>query len=50
MAKIAIRKKLAANVDATKITFINFESFEDTRILAMMAIEKPPSKELIVMV
>jgi hypothetical protein len=48
MAKIVTKKKLPAKVDTSMMIFTNRESFWDTRILAMIAMEKPPSSELMV--
>ena len=48
MAKIVTKKKLPAKVDTSMMIFTNRESFCDTRILAMIAMEKPPSSELMV--
>ncbi|MDB9954244.1 hypothetical protein OAD49_01645 [Flavobacteriaceae bacterium] len=47
IAKTVIKKKLAAKVDAIIILLDNRVFISDTKRLAIIAIENPPSKELI---
>jgi hypothetical protein len=48
MAKIVTKKKLPAEVETIIILFTNRVELLDTKIFAIMAIENPPSSELIV--
>jgi hypothetical protein len=50
MAKRVIRKKHAAKIDAPIILLVNLDFVSDTKKFAIIAIENPPSNEVIVII